>query len=44
LTVTLDGTVVAEATDPQPLGAGRAGVYSRALGGILFDDVVISAP
>ena len=44
LTVTLDGVVVAEATDSQPLGAGRAGIYSRALGGIFFDDVVISAP
>jgi hypothetical protein len=44
ITVTLDGQVVAEATDPQPLAAGRSGVYSRALGGILFDDVVISAP
>jgi hypothetical protein len=44
LTVTLDGQVVAEATDPQPLGAGRAGVYSRALGGIFYDDFVITAP
>lgn len=44
LTVTLNGTVVAEATDPQPLEAGRSGIYSRALGGILFDDVVITAP
>lgn len=44
ITVTLDGQVVAEATDPQPLGAGQSGVYSRALGGLFFDDVVISAP
>lgn len=44
LTVTLNGKVVAQATDPQPLAAGRSGVYSRALGGLFFDDVVISTP
>jgi hypothetical protein len=44
LTVTLDGAVVAEALDPNPLPAGRAGVYSRAMGGILFDDFVVTTP
>lgn len=41
LTVTLNGQVVAEAVDPAPLGAGQAGLYTRAIGGILFDDVAI---
>lgn len=44
LTVTLDGQVVAEAEDPTPLPAGRAGLYTRAIGGILFDDVSVVAP
>ena len=44
LTVTLDGQVVAEAEDPAPLSAGRAGVYTRAMGGILFDDFSVTAP
>ncbi|NTV99707.1 MAG: DUF1080 domain-containing protein [Oscillochloris sp.] len=44
LTVTLDGTAVATATDPSPLSAGQAGVYTRALGGILFDDFAITTP
>jgi hypothetical protein len=44
LTVTLDGTVVAEAEDPAPLAAGRAGIYTRAMGGILFDDFLVTAP
>lgn len=44
LTVTLDGQVVAEAEDPAPLAAGRAGLYTRAIGGILFDDVSVVAP
>jgi hypothetical protein len=44
LTVTLDGTLVAEAEDPQPLSAGRAGIYTRAMGGILFDDFSVTAP
>lgn len=43
LTVTLDGEVVAEAVDPQPLAAGQAGVYTRAMGGILFDDFAVVA-
>jgi hypothetical protein len=44
LTVTLDGVVVAEATDSAPLPAGKAGIYTRAVGGILFDDFLVSAP
>jgi hypothetical protein len=44
LTVTLDGAVVAEAEDPAPLAAGRAGVYTRAMGGILFDDFAVTTP
>jgi Domain of Unknown Function (DUF1080) len=41
--VTLDGAVVAEATDPT-LTSGQAGLYTRALGGIRFDDVTVTAP
>lgn len=44
ITVTLDGVVVAEAEDPTPLVAGRAGLYTRAMGGIRFDDVSVVAP
>ena len=44
LTALLDGVVVAEATDPQPLAPGSAGVYTRALGGLFFDDLVVSQP
>ena len=44
LTVRLDGEVVAEAEDPAPLAAGRAGIYTRAMGGILFDDFLVTAP
>jgi len=43
LSVTLDGAVVAEATDPT-LKSGQAGLYTRALGGIRFDDVTVTAP
>jgi hypothetical protein len=44
LTVVLDGAVVAEATDSAPLPAGKAGIYTRAVGGILFDDFLVTAP
>jgi len=44
LWVQLDGKVVAEAQDASPLPAGQAGVYTRALGGISFDDFVVTAP
>lgn len=43
ITVTLDGTVVVEGFDPEPLPAGRAGVYTRAMGGILFDDFSVTS-
>lgn len=43
ITVTLDGVVVAEATDDAPLPDGRAGIYTRAMGGILFDDFRVVA-
>jgi hypothetical protein len=41
--VTLDGAVVMEATD-STLTSGQAGIYTRALGGIRFDDVTVTAP
>lgn len=44
ITVTLDGAVVAEATDPSPLPPGQVGLYSRAIGGLLFDDFTAGAP
>jgi len=40
---TLDGKVVAEATD-STLASGQAGIYTRALGGIRFDDFRVAAP
>ncbi|WP_298819156.1 hypothetical protein [uncultured Chloroflexus sp.] len=42
LTARLDGKVVLRASDPDPLPAGRAGLYTRALGGILFDDFIVA--
>lgn len=44
ITVSLDDTVVAEAEDVAPLPAGRAGIYTRAIGGILFDDFSVVQP
>jgi hypothetical protein len=41
--VTLDGALVAEASDTT-LANGQAGLYTRALGGIRFDDVTVTAP
>lgn len=41
--VTLDGALVAEASDTS-LASGQAGLYTRALGGIRFDDVTVTAP
>jgi hypothetical protein len=41
--VTLDGALIAEATDTA-LASGQAGLYTRALGGIRFDDVTVTAP
>lgn len=37
----LNGKVLVQANDPSPLPAGRVGVYTRALGGIVFDDLII---
>lgn len=42
LQVRLDGKLLMEVTDGQPLPAGQAGVYTRAIGGMLFDDVIIA--
>lgn len=41
LVARLDGKVLLQASDAQPLPAGRVGVYTRALGGIVFDDLVV---
>ncbi|OAN46977.1 hypothetical protein A6A03_10985 [Chloroflexus islandicus] len=42
LTARLNGKVLLQASDAQPLPAGRVGVYTRALGGIMFDDVIVA--
>lgn len=42
LQVRLDGKLLMEVTDGQPLPAGQVGVYTRAIGGMLFDDVIIA--
>ncbi|MBC8160427.1 MAG: hypothetical protein H7Z42_04335 [Roseiflexaceae bacterium] len=42
LTASLDGVVILEATD-NSLRAGEAGLYTRAIGNIRFDDVTITA-
>ncbi|MEI6179609.1 MAG: family 16 glycoside hydrolase [Chloroflexales bacterium] len=44
LTVRLNGQVVAEGVDKTPLAAGQAGIYTRAIGGISFDDFSVVAP
>lgn len=44
ITVTLDGEVALQATDAQPLPAGTAGVHTRAIGDLLYDDLVVSRP
>ncbi len=44
LTVRLNGQVVAESVDAAPLAAGQAGIYTRAIGGIFFDDFSVVAP
>jgi hypothetical protein len=38
----LDGKLLMQANDAQPLPAGQVGVYTRAIGGILFDDFIVS--
>ena len=42
LTARLDGKLLMQANDAQPLPAGQVGVYTRAIGGILFDDFIVS--
>ncbi len=42
LTARLDGKLLMQATDTQPLPAGQVGVYTRAIGGMLFDDVIVT--
>ncbi|MFV9503387.1 MAG: family 16 glycoside hydrolase, partial [Oscillochloridaceae bacterium umkhey_bin13] len=44
ITVTLNGQVVIEAEDAAPLTSGKAGIYTRAIGGIFFDDVSVITP
>lgn len=39
--VSLDGQVFAEVADAAPLPAGRVGLYTRALGGISFDQITL---
>jgi hypothetical protein len=39
--VSLNGHVVAEVEDAAPLPAGRVGLYTRALGGIFFDQITL---
>ncbi|WP_322510656.1 hypothetical protein [Chloroflexus sp.] len=42
LTARLDGKVLLQASDAQPLPSGRVGVYTRALGGMMFDDLIVA--
>lgn len=42
IVVALDGQIVAQVEDAAPLPAGRVGLYTRALGGISFTDVILS--
>ncbi len=42
LTARLNGKPLVRATDPDPLPAGQVGIYTRALGGILFDDFIVA--
>ncbi|MFN3373087.1 MAG: hypothetical protein ACK44M_05900, partial [Chloroflexus sp.] len=42
LTARLNGKLLLNARDPEPLPPGRVGVYTRALGGIMFDDVIVA--
>lgn len=41
ITVLLDGQVVIEDVDPTPLPAGQAGIYTRAIGGMRFDNLLV---
>ena len=42
--VTLDGQEVLQAVDKTPLAAGSVGLYSRAFGGMRFDNLIIAQP
>ena len=42
LTARLNGKLLLRASDPNPLPAGRVGIYTRALGGIMFDDFIVA--
>lgn len=44
ISAAFDGRTILSADDVAPLPGGQAGVYSRAFGGILFDDFVVSQP
>ncbi|NJM07793.1 hypothetical protein HC891_18775 [Candidatus Gracilibacteria bacterium] len=44
LSASFNGQNVLTATDPAPLSGGQAGVYTRAFGGMLFDDVRVVTP
>jgi hypothetical protein len=44
ISVTFDGQSILEASDATPLPGGQAGVYSRAFGGLFFDDFTVSQP
>lgn len=43
IVVTLDGKTVAEVEDAAPLPDGHVGLYTRAFGGIAFDQVLVAA-
>jgi hypothetical protein len=42
ISVTLDGKIVVEDLDPEPLPGGQAGIATRAMGSIRFDNLIIS--
>jgi hypothetical protein len=44
LSASVDGQNVLNASDPEPLSGGQAGVYTRAFGGMLFDDLSVVTP
>jgi len=44
ISVSVNGQVTLTAADPQPLPAGTVGVYTRAIGAIAYDDLIVSQP
>lgn len=44
ISAAIDGQVVLQATDAAPLSGGQVGIYTRAFGGILFDDFAVGQP